>query len=324
MAKSKKMFFVFIPKGSDGTLLVSKKKIPTKEIAEAKKAIGGGTPITGKCFGPIANMVFQVAKPAPPTLAPAIKKVAKRDTGLMVVPAVQLAADADAEEPEEKVAAAAGAGAAAPPAGAAAAAPAAPPAPAGQAKVMGIQKALQKLGYDPGTLDGIDGPHTQAAVKKFQQDHGLAVDGIAGPQTQAALAKALQGAAAAGGGAKPAAAQPPPKAPAVDAQAAAIPKPKFNLAPWQSARQKAITDLKSLAAKVVGTKHGSAPDVLKEINFIITKLPASPSPNEVDKLAEFIRTDDTIAAAHEVPKHFHDLNIRDPLLKALEAMKQLA
>src|SRR5262252_3360289 len=99
-AKSKKMFFAFILKGSDGQLLVSKAKIPPKEIAEAKKDVGG-VPITGKCFGPINDLLFQVAKQPPPTLSAALKKVVKRDTGLTIVPNVQLAGDADAAEPDE-------------------------------------------------------------------------------------------------------------------------------------------------------------------------------------------------------------------------------
>ncbi len=78
-------------------------------------------------------------------------------------------------------------------------APAAPPAAPGQANVKGIQKALQKLGYDPGKIDGLMGPNTTAAIKKFQQHNGLAADGILGPKTQGALAKALQGGAPAGG-----------------------------------------------------------------------------------------------------------------------------
>lgn len=50
-----------------------------------------------------------------------------------------------------------------------------------------IQSALAVLGYDPGPLDGKDGPKTRAAVKAFQADRGLTVDGAVGPQTQRAL-----------------------------------------------------------------------------------------------------------------------------------------
>lgn len=53
--------------------------------------------------------------------------------------------------------------------------------------VLEIQTALAILGYDPGPLDGKDGPKTRAAVKAFQADRGLVVDGAVGPQTAKAL-----------------------------------------------------------------------------------------------------------------------------------------
>ena len=37
------------------------------------------------------------------------------------------------------------------------------------------------------TADGVYGPQTRRAVKRFQRTHGLAVDGIVGPQTARAL-----------------------------------------------------------------------------------------------------------------------------------------
>jgi peptidoglycan hydrolase-like protein with peptidoglycan-binding domain len=40
---------------------------------------------------------------------------------------------------------------------------------------------------DPAGIDGVFGPHTEAAVKSFQESAGLASDGIAGPLTWAAL-----------------------------------------------------------------------------------------------------------------------------------------
>ena len=66
---------------------------------------------------------------------------------------------------------------------------------------------LNDLGYDLGRADGIPGPRTEAATKRFQRDHGnLRVDGIIGPATLAALQRAIDlkkkaGKVAVGGGA---------------------------------------------------------------------------------------------------------------------------
>jgi hypothetical protein len=55
-----------------------------------------------------------------------------------------------------------------------------------------VQRALNTLGADPAlAVDGIAGPATRAAVRLFQESHGLLSDGIAGPKTRAALAAAL-------------------------------------------------------------------------------------------------------------------------------------
>jgi cytochrome c peroxidase len=57
------------------------------------------------------------------------------------------------------------------------------------ADVVIVQHALQTRGYNvgPAQADGIYGPTTQAAVKRFQGAHGLTVDGIVGPLTRHAL-----------------------------------------------------------------------------------------------------------------------------------------
>jgi osmotically inducible lipoprotein OsmB len=49
----------------------------------------------------------------------------------------------------------------------------------GSSMVRDIQAGLQHLGYDPGAADGRMGPKTSAAIRKYQQDNGLAVDGRA-------------------------------------------------------------------------------------------------------------------------------------------------
>jgi peptidoglycan hydrolase-like protein with peptidoglycan-binding domain len=57
--------------------------------------------------------------------------------------------------------------------------------------VRELQSALESLGYDVGPIDGIFGPLTERAVKKFQKDNGLVVDGIVGQETFAALEKLI-------------------------------------------------------------------------------------------------------------------------------------
>jgi hypothetical protein len=91
-AHTRPMFFAFIPKGSDGMLIVSPKEIPPKTIVDAKKAIGGGGLVVGTCSGPLTGMVFRVAKGSPPSLAAVLKRVIKRETGLHIVVEFQLAA----------------------------------------------------------------------------------------------------------------------------------------------------------------------------------------------------------------------------------------
>lgn len=55
-----------------------------------------------------------------------------------------------------------------------------------------VQEALNSLGASPPlTVDGVTGPATLAAIRKFQTDHNLVADGIVGPATTAALESAL-------------------------------------------------------------------------------------------------------------------------------------
>lgn len=59
--------------------------------------------------------------------------------------------------------------------------------------VMEIQSLLEKIGYDPGPIDGIFGVKTEQAVIQFQKDNGLVPDGIIGPNTYRILNRLLLG-----------------------------------------------------------------------------------------------------------------------------------
>ncbi len=54
---------------------------------------------------------------------------------------------------------------------------------AATADIKQVQTKLKKWGYYTGSVDGINGPQTIAAVKKFQKKYGLTQDGIVGPLT---------------------------------------------------------------------------------------------------------------------------------------------
>jgi len=49
--------------------------------------------------------------------------------------------------------------------------------------VRQAQQALKDKGYDPGPIDGINGPRTEAAVRKYQDKEHLDADGRLGPKT---------------------------------------------------------------------------------------------------------------------------------------------
>ncbi len=54
-------------------------------------------------------------------------------------------------------------------------------------EVKEVQRRLKQWGYYSGAVDGIYGPATVEAVKKFQRKNGLTADGIAGKATYEAL-----------------------------------------------------------------------------------------------------------------------------------------
>lgn len=57
--------------------------------------------------------------------------------------------------------------------------------------VKQLQEILRLAGHDPGAVDGVFGPITQAAIESFQAETGIGVDGKIGPITRAELSSVL-------------------------------------------------------------------------------------------------------------------------------------
>jgi hypothetical protein len=112
LAKTKRLAFAYVAKGTEGTLLVARKVKP-KEIADARKDQGGGTVFKGQCFYEGNTLVFELAQEPPGPLAQQIKRRIKQETGLALQVECrvnQTAEEEPADEAEADAEAPAGAG----------------------------------------------------------------------------------------------------------------------------------------------------------------------------------------------------------------------
>jgi peptidoglycan hydrolase-like protein with peptidoglycan-binding domain len=57
--------------------------------------------------------------------------------------------------------------------------------------IKSVQEALSICGFNPGKIDGKNGPNTEQATKDFQKSVGIKADGIVGPLTAPVLAEKL-------------------------------------------------------------------------------------------------------------------------------------
>jgi hypothetical protein len=95
------------------------------------------------------------------------------------------------------------------------------------------------------------------------------------------------------------------------------------LAGWQAARQKAIGQLRQLAAAIAGTGDPDGRQPLILVNAIIKNLTASPStPQSVAELERYLQTDNVITDA-EIPNSWGvTVELQKPLLQALAPLKK--
>jgi len=62
-------------------------------------------------------------------------------------------------------------------------------------EVAEMQTRLVQLGYDPGPIDGLMGPRTNAALRQYQGDYGLTADGRLTPDVRLHIAQQSGGVA---------------------------------------------------------------------------------------------------------------------------------
>jgi hypothetical protein len=102
LAKTKPMFFAFVAKGNEGRLLLDPKKVSPKDLAEAKKECGGGAIFKGRTVHEEGELIFEVAKEPPGTLAALIKKVIKTDAAMTLNVTIRVNAELESEEGEHE------------------------------------------------------------------------------------------------------------------------------------------------------------------------------------------------------------------------------
>jgi peptidoglycan hydrolase-like protein with peptidoglycan-binding domain len=133
--------------------------------------------------------------------------------------------------------------------------------PHGSRAVRALQIRLQRRGFEPGPIDGLFGPLTQAAVLRFQQRHRLLVDGVVGPQTRKPLLAQPAARRDRPDGGRPAAAEPSPPEPG-RGEGAPKDAARSDGAPKDAARSDAAPKdaARSDAAPKDGARGESAPE----------------------------------------------------------------
>lgn len=89
---------------------------------------------------------------------------------------------------------------------------------------------------------------------------------------------------------------------------------------WQVAREQVVQQIRQVASAVAATKDPEAREVIVQLQAIIKNITLKPEGQAIAELRKFL-FDDIITAAEEAPQQFGSLQIRQPLLNALEALE---
>lgn len=185
----------------------------------------------------------------------------------------------------------------------------------GDSLPSGIAKRLQK------SLRELTGSNLPLRVRKTtgEAEEAAGDDDMAGAATTTATATATATTTAA----RPApaavpAARPPATPAAAPAASAAAGRPAA-LAAWQSARSAAMGRLAKLAAAIKASGHPEADRSLIEVKAILANLSASPdTPQRVAELVRYLEDDDVLADVDSPNRFGIEVDLREPLLDALD------
>lgn len=93
------LFFTLVLKGgTDGALLLSRKKSTTQEIKALKEKCGGSVVVRGRCFMEDGKLTFETAKLPSAAVAKVLKMILRRDAGVSLPVEARLASDLVEEE----------------------------------------------------------------------------------------------------------------------------------------------------------------------------------------------------------------------------------
>jgi hypothetical protein len=154
--------------------------------------IGVGAVATGAFVGFLVNgppshssnhrRVADVAPPTPDVPPPTAQEIVgskSASTTAATAPRATASPSAPPAVPATTMTTTTGAHAILPPIPPAKPSPQAGPPLSSSSDIRELQGRLQSLGFDPGPIDGANGPRTTAAVTRYQQAHGLQPTGVA-------------------------------------------------------------------------------------------------------------------------------------------------